>query len=298
MSPDELYWRDLCRAVDLQPDEVGLVCVVGIGDTYLTSALAQQLAERLRCAPVVITTPSHAQVARLFPRGVRRVVPIEHIDTRIIQQHQSLSVGHYYLAHPVFSEVSFMDKLGHDGYTLVDMHGEFLRARGPWRLERPIVECSARLEAERRFRRLGLPMSRTVLLSPATSSSPQMDFPWEILTTRLHDLGWCVCNNRLGNSRAIQGALDVEIPLREVIPFLDLSGWLVAIRSGFCDLAASSNCLMSVMYPPSQRPGGSDLSWASIAGMGLRDIVHEYEAGPETSLNELVESIVDCRGAA
>ena len=295
MSPDEISWQDLRKTVDLQPDELGLICVHGIGDTYLTSALARHLAEQYRVAPVVISSTTHCQVASLFPQGVRRVVSIDQIDPGVIQQHnpqQQLTGGSIFLAHPWFTNQELVHRLGLDGHTLLSMHLEHFGLSEQATPDTPVISPRVQEAARRRFEQFNLPVGKTAILAPATSSSPQADFPWDVLAVELKRAGWCVCANSAKNDRPISGAIELDFPLEEAIPTLDLAGWLISMRSGFCDLVSSSSCRMSLLYPKDGGWAGQFLAGSSLQCMGLRESVLEYKVQEATDRASLVRNIL------
>ena len=62
----------------------------------------------------------------------------------------------------------------------------------------------------------------------------------------------------------------LEIPLKEVIPFVEYGGFFMGARSGLCDLLGFAQCRKKVIYP------------SGSAGKGLQNFGYEeYLLDPE-----------------
>ena len=290
---DQTYWRRLQQQVRLQPDEWGFVCAYGLGDAYLISALARRFTNAHGGKVVVIATPPQCEVAGLFCEGVSRAVGIDHINRRAIDRLGARQLGNLFVAHPAHHPSQLYRKLGRGGYHMADLYREYLGLARTAELDKPVFQAQMAEQASSELERLGLPPGRTAVLAPVTRSVPMIQFPWARLVAQLKDRGWAVCTNVAAGEEPVNGTIALRCPLKAVVPLLDQAGWLIAMRNGFCDLAAAASCRMSILYPRFKWYAGSLLDGASIRRMGLNDTAREYEIAPSTDQAQLVDRLVD-----
>lgn len=119
---------------------------------------------------------------------------------------------------------------------------------------RPLPLASSIIEAAKIFQAMKLPVGRTVLIAPLAKSYPHKlpDSWWEQAVTGLLSAGFTVVNNVANGSQFstgdinhhanhIEDAIPVDIPIDMIIPFSELCGNFLGVRSGLCDLLAFSN---------------------------------------------------------
>ncbi len=261
----------------LTGDTWGLISPYGIGDTYLLCALSRQLLAGSGDAVSLLARPSHRDVGLLFPEGIARLSALDEVDLPLLRSWRRQGPprrGIPLVAHPLNLALA-------DGplprLHLLDLYRRLFRLPPEAPLLRPTVPPAVCDEALRRFRHLGLPAGRTVLLAPAAASiktHPQAF--WQALVRALRKAGWTVALNTPMATEPLEGTVPLTFPLGEAIPMAELAGWVVSSRSGLCDLLSTARCRLTVIYPR------TDSSWSpfqafSLVDMGLSPDAEEFE---------------------
>ena len=101
------------------------------------------------------------------------------------------------------------------------------------------------------FEKYELEESNTVILAPYSNSIPRIKFDtWEKIANILKDKGYVVCTN-CGTpfEQPIKGTKAVNFSFRDAVAVTESAGYLIAYRSGFCDIIANSKCKKVIVYP-------------------------------------------------
>jgi len=127
---------------------------------------------------------------------------------------------------------------------------------------RPLPLSKSILEAAKIFQENNLPAGKTILLAPLARSYPcRLPKTWfENIINLLNDEGFVVVNNisnkaafssvdDINNEEKFNGTIPIKLPIDLVIPFAELCGNFLGIRSGLCDLLAFSNVKKIIIYP-------------------------------------------------
>jgi len=139
--------------------------------------------------------------------------------------------------------------------------------------------------------------NKTIMLSPYSSSNqryvPQMEF-WEKLVEYFKRQGFCVCTNCAGKEKPVKGTVGVCVPYSELVPFLDKAGMFIGVRSGLCDIIATSTCKKVVIhtYRNGFWPDGRSISYTGLQNIELCNDVAEMEY-KETEKDSLLQSVID-----
>ncbi len=151
------------------------------------------------------------------------------------------------------------------------------------------------------FYQYNLVPGETIMLSPYSASNegylPPEEF-WENLAGQLIELGYYVCTNCAGAEKPIRGTTGLCIPYKEIVPFLDCAGAFIGVRSGLCDIIATSKCKKLVIHTYRNRfwPDGNSIAYTGLVNMGLCDdaVEMEYEEGREENiLEQIMETIIE-----
>ena len=116
---------------------------------------------------------------------------------------------------------------------------------------------------------------------------------WAQVVNELNNKGYTVCTNVASKKeKAIKGTIPLFIPYKQLVPFLDEAGYFIGIRSGICEVLASSTCKKIVLYKKGFDWNGKDsLDYFSLSKMGLCDAVEmEYYRKP---FDKLAKSIIN-----
>jgi len=164
---------------------------------------------------------------------------------------------------------------------------------------RPLPSAQSMLEAAKLFLGLNLNVGKTIFIAPHANSYPHKlpDSWWKGAVKNLRDEGYLVVHNAITRPHfseggpltlsPIDGALSVELPISMVIPFVELCGNFIGIRSGLCDLVAHANAKKLIMYPE-PKPIADNYEWVrSVAHYWAlnrnyrSDATREYLVGDE-----------------
>ncbi len=130
------------------------------------------------------------------------------------------------------------------------------------------------------FQKKKLIPHKTVILSPYVHSCQQA-FPmqtWVRLAVTLKELGFCVCTNCAGKEeRPVKGTVALRFPLKYSVPVLELAGYFIGMRSGFCDVAGMVKCKKYIIYRGENMCGNNKESrYFSLNKIGLSKDAKEY----------------------
>lgn len=116
-----------------------------------------------------------------------------------------------------------------------------------------IYKCKNHLEyIEELFDNYHLQKRKTIILFPYAKSVPNLkkEF-WEQLVLKLNQMGFTVCTNSNGSIEepAIKGTVAICCKLMALREFVEEAGYIIALRSGICDLISAANAKKIVIYP-------------------------------------------------
>ncbi len=165
-------------------------------------------------------------------------------------------------SHIFFDERERYQLIGRFGIGIADLLRLILDIPADTAMTMPRVPDQARQAAAERMQAWGLPVGRTVLLSPwAHSWRCALPEQWWIDAVRdLTRRGYKVVTNVANRGRSIDmkgadqlgcipGSQAVDLPLSDMIPFAELCGHFIGMRSGLCDLLARADAKKLVIYP-------------------------------------------------
>lgn len=131
------------------------------------------------------------------------------------------------------------------------------------------------------FFELGLTIGKTVIISPYAYS--EIGYPpgfWEQLVRRLLSLGYAVATVCHGQERAIKNTVPFDFPFIYATEILELAGYFVGTRSGFCDVTLDAKCKKVILYSTSVHINNSTIyEWASFKNMKLGTNMLEIQWG-------------------
>lgn len=282
------YYRQFQRAAGADPEEWLFVCAYGIGDTYMTCALAMAFRdEALRVGRsgriAVAVKKAHVQVARLFDAFLDRIVVFESIQTEPLFRFSRFEPGQPIIAHPFhYGDGRLWRWLQKDGVHLLDMHRFMMDLPFDAAPAPPVVSADLRASARDKVAAAGAPRGRSVVLAPHAYSTHTLpvDF-WARLSQRLSAAGWTVFLN--ADPRyplTIEGSRPLQFDLGEALPVADHCGWVISSRSGLCDILSTTRARLSVIYP--FLPDDPDRPWDprkayDLDAMGLRPGCEQLE---------------------
>jgi len=288
-----VIWRIIQRRLKItSSQEWKIIMPHGIGDTYLVCALAYSiLEERGGNSFTAMVKESHVDVAAMFP-GVSIILVNDKLNLKRINKLSKLKKGYPFIGHPWHHELGHIT--GYKGLTLLDSHRILFKLSERAKLSLPVIKDEWKNSALQRFENYGLIKGRTVILAPEAVTLPIVDKAiWETIAQLLKNEGYIVAANasREGIS-TIPGTIPIWFPLGEAIPMAELAGWVIALRSGFCDLIAAANCRLDVIYPPHKTLQGTAYDMFSLLKMGLSTTAREHIVTEDSDTNAIIKQIL------
>lgn len=270
------------------------------GDVYIVCSYIGEYVKKLglELKDIVLTVIGQGsyKVAKLFE--------IPFIEQLSLEDSNNLSSIAYLLdkkikvINPYFSHLNFFKNM--DGYKDLNFVDDI--KLGIMNLEEstfpfyPKFKCNEK-EIDSIFDDNHLTKGNTVILAPYAYSIPQIRFVfWEKLARELSKKGYDVCTNCGSlDEKPIKGTKPIYFPFNNAVEFCNKAGYVIAYRSGFCDIIAQSNAKRIVIYPD-HAIGLSELY--EIFSMNdkiynqenLYEVVHEYEK-TEILLKKIIEYI-------
>jgi hypothetical protein len=142
-------------------------------------------------------------------------------------------------------------------------------------------------KAKELFKKLDLKQNQTVLIAPEAKSCQALDEIFcQNICRGLREKGYDVFLNLTSFANKVSYAKSTFLPLSIAMPFCDLCGHVVAIRSGFCDVISSTKAKLHIIY--------RDQCYKNvfpIKDIATSDNIKEYVMD-QTSKEDLAESII------
>ena len=251
-------WNEYDLAALIRSGAVPFVCNRHVGDNFLLSAFAGDYCSTYDLKGVIVLAPS-SQVGLLqrLPGVIRAIAMDTYVPdnprfsvwlaqtspfSRCVVTSGVLSLGHSQDAR-AFPEV-FAVGLG--------MPARTKPALVPLPSQEELTRATELLESAE------LHPGHTVLLAPGSNALSRKYTPdesWRILAGAAKEHGWSVALNRSGCGTQIPGAVGLDIPLEDLVAVGRACGWVIAQRSGLCDVVAGRMPKLTVLHSP---PYGSD----------------------------------------
>ncbi len=282
-------YRKIEKSLKIDKNEYAFLCNVHPGDTYLFCALMEEFVKEYKSKVTIVVNENQAAIPTFFP-SISRVVTLKKLpDFRfnsIFCKYEHIRIGRLNIGYRPNND-DLMSKLVNyfnidvDDVDFVEPYIFYLGLKSR-KISIPTIKSEWRKAAISRFERFNLPEHRTVILAPYAKSVKPIDFNWWI---KIRDIllksGFQPVTNVGLNEKPIEGTQGITIPFEEIIPFSELAGWVIGIRSGLMDILSSSKCKLTVLYPEQFVEFNNDkVSVKVINNFGLKKInnrIEEYE---------------------
>lgn len=266
-----------------------IISPYGIGDTYLLLSLMRKFKEQNLIKGKVhffVTKKSHFDLINYFPQAVDS---FQMIKSSIVQyvsdKDYRFDKRKAQVFHPFhFPNQAIQNLLSYKNVNLNDVYKLLLNVSLDTKNQEAFVSDSMREEASLLFGNYGLIQSKTILVAPhaiSVDDSLVSFSDWDNFITNCIQDGYAVAI--LSSEKAYlknPNVVLVDFPLSYAIAFGELCGFFVSLRSGFCDLIATSNCKKFILYPENTN-AKSLFAWASLSGMEItKGFLKEYKVYP------------------
>ena len=298
----------LALRAQLRENELGLLCPCGIGDTYFACALAAEISRANNNLPIVaVVKQNHRDIPQLFPDSIARIVTYQSRQiVNSVAWSRNLAPGKLFFAHPsvkLAGNSCDLDIIGYKKLNLLDLYKFAFQLDIAAPLSSPKVPEDNIDAARQRINDYGLPLGQTVILAPDSNTTPNFsdlkayDF-WQLLSQQLLDCGYTVVALTNKSRDFLPQIPRVDFPLIEAIPFAEMCGWVIASRSGLCDLLATAKTKLTILYPDCPWYSGTVYSCSSLSLMGLSKSVTEIAIPDSSPAQETIEQITASNGVA
>lgn len=276
-------------------DLIILACApMGTGDYYLCGLYLQTWLEKHACKNYVFLTTggSRHKVTECFLVYKNHTYIVDHrshIDLRSfsgflgVEKCNFIFLDHQapFLQNRAHTLASY-NLMGYNGLNILDFYMYF-----GFKFSTDIAKSVPKFTEDHNyikkiFSKNNLVIGKTVLLSPYSASQKDFLLPnrfWENIVNCLKSIGYRVCTNCFGKEPAIKGTLPMLLSYRDIVPFLNLAGAFVGLRSGLCDIISTSVCRKVVIHSFKNGfwPDGNSIAYTGLHNMGLCDEVLEEE---------------------
>lgn len=279
------YWLNFCLNISpMDKDDWYFLSPYGAGDTYMVCVLAKAFKKKFKGKIHLIVKPSHKKIADLFKADIDECIvykpsrfnPFKNFPQVILR---GLEKGKISPVHPIHSKNgrALLDRMNEHEINFFEVYKNFFELEDAVP-SIPVIPEEAAKSAEKRFNELGLEKGKTVLLAPEAFSIKGVENVfWESLSKELQNKGYKTYFNNINS----------DLSFAELIPFADLCGNVVSIRSGICDVLNSTNANMFVLY--NDLATYSSYSLKSLFG---HENINEYVC-ENLSLNEIQQEILN-----
>lgn len=291
---DMLNWLRVKHNKNIRSNEWVILCNCHIGETYLACGLLEAFSKSHGNASVsVIINKAYAPIADLFPFISRKIIinnlPAPFTASLMATIYKPKRGTPMMVAGPAcynYKGVNFLDafKIALN----LNPDAKFSNPRPPNREE--LHRARSLLESN------DLKLGKTAILFPgARSTLPIPKTAWVKITRRLKDLGWNVATSVIGYDEDIEGATSLKISINDLHATVQSAGWMIALRSGICELLSSAQCKKTILYPKYRNyyyQGEFKINlnkFRRLSGLGLPNTqnLKEFEITPNLSEAEI-----------
>lgn len=291
-APNLARWGSYGRTARGEPDSWLFVGnFASLGDTYVLAAFAPALLKEHGGESVrLVVHPPHVPVAELFAPAVV-ALPDPKVPT-ISQVNPFLAISRPFrpgVALPgfVYPQIYYRLRGVEVPRRAIDLVRCYFRLGAQSLPARPKPPSPERVAlAREHLSSMGLVPGKTAILAPGTRTFSALDPRWwELIRDGLRSEGWSVATNVSPRDTPVPGTTPFPMALSDALAATEAAGWLIARRSGFCDVVSSSRCRLTVLYDARTLAGGaahvSEFEWSGLRDLQLSDSAQEVEiSGP------------------
>jgi len=235
--------------VKLKDDEIGIICDLNLGETYLFCSMLDYFKEDHGLEKIVFVSDRkyHKNICQMFDDKIDRYYISPHINTKSFVSLREIKKGSFYL---IYDKNWNFTNLKNSGNSHLQQLKITAKINTFAKINHHKNKENYRLEAKEIFDSLQLKPGKTVLISPEAKSCNSMDRDqYSDLIEKLKNKGYDIFLNVNNSENNIPGVKSIFLPLPAAVPFCDLCGHVIAIRSGFCDIISSTQAKLHIVYP-------------------------------------------------
>lgn len=225
-----------------------LMLTGGLGDQFFSASLLADFKAANRNTPLVVVSGPNAKWETLY-RGSADL--FMHMDTDQIWLHPISN--RFFPDHPYTPFFPWFGAL-QTVFSSRQISKYYLGLPQQVQGEPPRIPELIQQESIELFHRLGGKPGQSVLVSNLSNSNPMTTNTWWVaLVDELTRRGFVVFQNmtnmmKPNPSDRLSSAIPVELPLEQIIPFVETAGYFIGIRSGLCDILGYANARMKAIH--------------------------------------------------
>ncbi len=259
----------------------------GAGDFFLNCLLLKAFKEKYGGKLKLVVKSHMTDIANMFTYAVDDIIPVKYSqrDFSSCFYRKTFAEDRFVLAHPCQSYFeNTKPLLGYKNINLLDICKLTLNLDFKAEISMPVIEEKYRISAQKKFKNLNLRQGKTVIIAPEARTVQVLGLSfWKELVKELKEKGYDVFLNAVDKDSIFDGVEYEFIRFAEIIPFANLCGHVISVRSGLCDVLAVLDCRLHVIYP------GQQYYKFSLNGMFESNNIREYVLDDnEQSLKELI----------
>ncbi|HEY5587882.1 MAG TPA: hypothetical protein VIK86_02885 [Candidatus Paceibacterota bacterium] len=297
---DFFRWNRI-KNIKIGKDELGLVCPYGIGDLYCICCMLNAFLLKNNIVSVkLIIKPSQKDIPILFPNIRKEIFLTEmprngflNILKLFFKKYFNFKPGNIVIAHPNFVNRNDFKKIGKNSLNNFDVYKNMFALPEGNSEEIPIIPESAIESASRIFDKYKFRKGLTVLIAPGANSLNSFpDILWNIFIEKLITMGLDVVIN--DESIVHKKSVNLKLGLLEIVPFINMGGYFVSIRSGMCELVSIAKCVKVIIYPDAIQSESVILSYGmekNVHNGQLLEVVYKNNLDLDKFVEDILEKV-------
>jgi hypothetical protein len=274
------------------------------GDLYMSLTLMEpfkRMVANWEPMTIIVTSKQHASILLMFPgifeteHQAPELADVSPDELRAWCQSRGANKfahGNLIYLHPThftYGPFNLMAAPTTPPLSYIDLSKMGLRIPSRAPLELPTITDMMCREAEVLARSVGLVTGRSVILFPYAQSSPQSaNEHLATFATYARTAGFRVFTSVAGEERPVDGTTPVFIPFNVLLPFCELAGYVLALRSGISDIVSSGDLRKLFVYATKV-----EVYYYSVIDMGTAESASELVFSFDVSSpSEFLESAV------
>lgn len=238
--------------IDIDDKFINIICPTHIGDIYYASSMRIELTKKYN-KPVKLYIPKrYMSIKEIFDSDQIEFIPISKKNEIIINRMNNDAIIFFrksrsYVIIDTVNRNKIMDF--NNGIHMVDTIKKHYGINSQsWLLNRPSFINKNTQNLEKEFTKLKLEKKNTIMLFPeAETVNSFTNEDWLRFALELSKVGYKVCFNSKSNN--YKNFPSIFLSIIDTISFIQLCGFMVALRSGFCDLVQTLKIKKLIIYP-------------------------------------------------
>lgn len=221
----------------------------GTGDTYVFASLFKEFISRNfsnQNVVLIVIGKSSVDVANLF--GINLVKAVSVDDFRALTNLLMFGGTHIMKVHSLHYHWFYRHTailgypMGIHGFNFLSFPAAYLGVSED-KISKPVFFANKK-ELQELFLQNGLIPHKTVVLTPHVKTFKAIPNSfWICLAGTLLDKGLSVCTNAVNTEPPILGTVPIFVPYQASVPFLEMAGATIGVRSGFQDVTSTAECI-------------------------------------------------------